>query len=284
MLIHPKKFYVVLWCVSILFCGYVLADAYVLSGPHLIELMLTKMGRVKSLLVTQKLVLYGSRLGERPVELYEILRYKFPESFRSEIQSENVQRIQLVSKGTAVTAIDGSISADPETKFDYYKYILLYHSRPMLQEKLFMLGVDVSVSSIGRFHDTIAYVIGAQYPDESLPQLWIDKDTFLPFRWLTVGKNTASFFNSVEIRYLQWKQADKFWYPMHIQFFQNKLLQREIKVDRIEINTPFPGELFDIESFKSNHAHASDAGPVEKETGGLSEVQKTIEDFKKIFE
>lgn len=284
MLTTLKKSCMIFSCIAILTYGDAAVDAYVLSGPHVIDLMTKKIRNAKNLLVSQTLLLYSSRLKEKPAELQETLKYNFPESFRSEIQSENVQRIHVVSKGAAITVIDGTISADPETKFDFYKYIILYHSRQLLQDKLLLLGVDVFVSSLGRFQDKIAYVIGAQYPDESVPQLWIDKDTFIPFRWITIGKNTDSYLDPLEVRYLKWREVDRIWYPMHIQFFQNNLLLREIKVDHMAVDVFFSKDIFDIERIKSAHPSAADAGPEQPESGGLNEVQKTIEDFKKIFD
>ena len=36
-----------------------------------------------------------------------------------------------------------------------------------MEKELPVLGVDIDVSSLGRFQDKIAYVVGARYPDES---------------------------------------------------------------------------------------------------------------------
>lgn len=291
-------------------CFYSHSDAYVLQGPHLLELMTKKLGGAKRLLVLQKLILYNNSPQSGAVKLSETLRYTFPEEFRSDICSENTQRIYIVSSDVTLTVIDGEVVSSPpalpeqerdkpdnqnplwragsetqfERWFDRYKDILLYRCRMLLQKRLSLLGVDISVSSLGRFQGKIAYVLGAQYPDESVPQVWIDKDTFLPFRWIIDGKAGESYKDFLEVRYLEWQRVGKTWYPMRIEFYQNNILMREINVDKIKVNPSFSENLFDIDHLKSIYPPAAPILPDRHESDGLGEVRKTIEDFKKIYE
>lgn len=260
------------------------ANAYVMQGPHILELMVQKLGKPKGLLVSQKLVLYDDNQQKIDVELNETLRYIFPETFRSDTLSENVQRIHVLSKGETLTVIDGKTADDPKNSFDRYKDILLFRSRSMLQSRLPFLGVDISVSSLGRFKGKISYVIGAQYPDETVPQIWLDKITFKPLRWIMINKESESNGNSLEIRYLEWREMDSAWYPMRIQYYRNEHLIREILVQNIIMNLSFSDELFDIEYLRSIYPSVTpvvtDQDEVEKE----DEIQKIIEEFKNIYE
>jgi outer membrane lipoprotein-sorting protein len=259
------------------------ADGYVLQGPHVLELMAQRLGTVKTLLVSQKLVLYDTSLPKSPVELEETIRYAFPEKFRSDLHSETALRIHVVSSGVMLTIVDGKAVSDTEMNFDLYKDIFLYRPRILLQKRLSFLGVDVSVSSLGRFQDRLAYVVGAEYPDETVSQIWIDKDTFRPFRWLlrpTGGRVDDAF----EIRYSKWRQVDKIWYPVRIEFYQNDMLVREIVVDEITMNISFSDDFFNVTHLKSMYPpmDTGDAKPDESE--GITEVQRAIEDFKKVFD
>ncbi len=260
------------------------ANAYVMQGLHILELMVQKLGKPKGLLVSQKLVLYDDNQQKIDVELNETLRYIFPETFRSDTLSENVQRIHVLSKGETLTVIDGKTADDPKNSFDRYKDILLFRSRSMLQSRLPFLGVDISVSSLGRFKGKISYVIGAQYPDETVPQIWLDKITFKPLRWIMINKESESNGNSLEIRYLEWREMDSAWYPMRIQYYRNEHLIREILVQNIIMNLSFSDELFDIEYLRSIYPSVTpvvtDQDEVEKE----DEIQKIIEEFKNIYE
>lgn len=258
--------------------------AYVLKGPHLLELMTARSDRVKSLQVSQKLFIYNLGNGGEPVELKETLRYVFPWAFRSDIESEHATRIHLKSQNSVVTIIDGNISAETETGSDLYKDIILYHSRVSLNERLTLLGVDITVTSLGRFEDKIAYVLGAQYPDESYSQIWIDRETFRPFRWLMIKPDDDNQKEVLEFRYLEWQQVQGAWYPMQIEFYQGGRLTRQIRVNHIRVNPTFPETLFDIVRIKSMHQTRS--GDQDRKDGReeISDLEKTIEEFKKMYE
>ncbi len=254
--------------------------AYVLPGPYLLELMAQNLGDAKRLMVIQKLVLYDDTLKKSAVELSETLTFIFPKTFRSDILSDNIQRIHVLSKDEALTIMDKRISDEPETRYDLYKDLLLFRSREILQERLSRLGVDTKVSSLGRFEGKPAYVLGAQYPDETAPQIWLDKNTFRPFRWIMATRATQR----LEVVYLDWKKLNRSWYPMRIEIFSNDNLVREIYVQDIKENPSFPADFFDIQQLKLQYPQRADKDEQENGTEeDLSEIQKTIEEFKKIY-
>jgi outer membrane lipoprotein-sorting protein len=265
-------------------CLYAPTNAYVLPGPYILKLMTQNLGKAKSLLVSQTLAIHDESPQKIGVELSETLRYVFPEKFRSDTLSENVIRIHVLSKGKAVTVIDGKIADESDNRYDRYKDILLFKPMEMLKDKLSLLGVDVTVSSLGRFQGKPAYVLGAQYPDETTPQVWLDKDTFRPFRWIMTNKAGESQENSIEVRYLEWNKVHHTWYPMRIEVFMAGILVREIHVQNIKVNPSFSKELFDIKHLKSLYPQVAPAEKEQENKEDLNEVQKTIEDFKKLYE
>jgi outer membrane lipoprotein-sorting protein len=259
-------------------------NAYVLPGPYILKLMTQNLGKAKSILISQTLVIHDDTPQKSAVELSETLRYVFPEMFRSDTLSENVHRIHVLSKGRAVTVIDGKVADESDNRYDRYKDILLFKPREMLQEKISLLGVDVTVSSLGRFQGKPAYVFGARYPDETTPQIWLDKDTFRPFRWIMTSKPEQNRENRLEVRYFEWQKVQNAWYPMRIEFFMAGVLVREIHVQNISLNSSFSKELFDINHLKSLYPQAASAEQELGKKDDLNEVQKTIEDFKKLYE
>ncbi|MBW1841543.1 MAG: hypothetical protein JRI75_07085 [Deltaproteobacteria bacterium] len=263
---------------------YAPAGAYVLQGPHILLLMAKHLGRATSLLVDQQLTLINTPAQKDPVEFDETLRYVFPETFRSDISTENVQRMHLSTEGAILTVIDGKTATDTETVFDRYKDLLLYRSRKSLQKQLYGHGVNVMVSSLGRYNGRVAYVVGAEYPDETVPQVWVDKDTFRPFRWVLAPGSEEKREDALEVRYLEWVKNDGTWYPMQIEFYQNEVLVRKIQVKSVQVNLSFSGDLFDIGHLRTIHMPGATAVSGQSETEGLSEVQKTIEEFKKRYE
>jgi hypothetical protein len=262
---------------------FVPANAYVLQGPHILRLMAQKLGNPKSLLVYQKLILRDNESQGNPVEFKETVRYIFSETFRSDISAEELERIHVISEGQALKVIDGKATSEAENGFDRYKDLLLYRHRKLLEEKLPGFGVDVTVSSFGRFQGNPVYVVGARYPDETIPQVWIDKDTFRPLRWIVTAEDKGKNRVSLEIRYLEWWKKGKTWYPRRIEFYQNEILMREIQVDNIIVDPYFSERLFDIGHLESIYLPESPVKDPQK-SEGLSEVQDTIDEFKKKYE
>ena len=168
--------------------------AYVLQGPHVFDLMITNLGKAKSLFVSHKIIFYrsgfvddseqqpldskskqssdaddaagGLRLtrGHYADEMAEVpetmeqegsLRYIFSKAFRSDARSYDSERIFIFSDGKTLTLIDGNSVPTAANRFDLYKDILFYHSREALVDRLVRLGVDVTISSLGRFEEKI---------------------------------------------------------------------------------------------------------------------------------
>ena len=297
--------------------------AYVLQGPHVLDLMIENLGKAKSLFVSQKIIFYRTGLAEdseqfapateskQPfdtvdaaealhrtwdhytnetaevldtAELEGSLRYIFSQAFRSDERSSDSERIFIYSNGKNLTLVDGYSVPEAANRFDLYKDLLFYHSREELVERLYQTGVDVSISSLGRFEEKIAFVIGAEYPDESVSQVWIDQDTFLPLRWVLKSAGPARQPDTLEIRYLIWWKVGKIRYPSRIEFYQDGKLVRVNQAINFEENATFSEELFDVDYLKTVFPQAPQEPIVTGEPEEPSEVEKTIEEFRRIFE
>jgi len=263
--------------------GFLPAHAYVLDAAQVLDRTATAIGSSGAVVVHQSLVLHAAAGEGEPPRISETVRYLFPGRFRSDIHSETVHKIQVWSNSDRVTIINDQLPAEGEEWFDRYKDLMLYQDATRLEAILQKAGVDTSVSSFGRFEGRLAFVVGAQYPDESVPQLWIDKHTFVPFRWIAAGRGPDLTGDLREIRYQGWHQSGGTWYPMRIAFFINESLVREIQLDRIEPQTTLPEEQFDVPRLRSAYQLRT-AGPEETDGSAVEEVQRTIEDFKRIYE
>ena len=296
-------------------------QAYVLQGRHVLDLMIEKLGPGESLLVTEKLIYYRMAdvadepeseivvsdlpseyiedfdlapaqpvearqqpLPTEPVALEGTLRYVFSRAFRSDVRSSNSERIHVDVDGRTLTVIDSNIEPDTVNRFDLFKDVLLYRSRETLAERLLQLGVDPFVSSLGRFEDKVAFVIGAYYPDETSNQLWVDKETLLPLRLIIRSVYGADSSSKVEIRYLIWWKIGESRYPSKIEFYQDDELVRLSQAQNFEENAMFSEDLFDIEYLKALYPRLPMQLTEPETAEEPSEVQKTIEDFKRIFE
>ena len=116
---YPNKSLVIFLCFVLLTFLYAPTNAYVLPGPYILELMTQNLGKAKSLLVSQTLVIHDDGPQKTGVELSETLRYVFPEMFRSDTLSEDVHRIHIFSKGEALTVIDKKASNESKNRHDH---------------------------------------------------------------------------------------------------------------------------------------------------------------------
>lgn len=274
-----RIFYVI---VGMLLLG-IYAEGYVLQGPHILELMTNSLGKGKRLFVRQKVIFLKENPEDRKIEFEETLRYNFNSQFRSDILYETGVSTYIESNDAVLKALDGKTISSTKTAYDCYKDLLLYRSRKNLQDKLTALGVDVLISSLGRFQGRVAYVVGAQYPDESISQVWFDKQSFRPIRWLIFEESGNKLDIPLEVRYLDWRQVDKIWYPMHIEFYKNNSLIREIYVADTEVDPNFDDMVFDIEQFVPPSDSVMQGEPENVRPDGLGDVQKTIDEFKKVY-
>jgi hypothetical protein len=320
--LNLKKTLIVSFVFAVSFVFTSAVHAYVLQGRHVLDLMIEKLGVAETLFVSQRLIFYriassadtsASAMGDTPqttatntgddavaaakdiktnekvlvretIELEESLRFVFSDAFRSDAKSQNSERIYIFSHGRTLTIIDGNIVPDAANRFDIYKDILLYRSRKAIADRLLDLGVDVSISSLGRFEDKIAYVLGADYPDESVNQLWVDKDTLLPLRLIIKGVSGDADSDTVEMRYLTWWSIGETRYPSRIEFYQGDSLVRVNQARNFEENATFSKELFDIEHLKMVYPRTLSFPIAPGASEEPSEVQNTIEEFKRIFE
>jgi hypothetical protein len=260
-----------------------LSRAYVLPGLQLLELMAQEMGKADTFAVSQRLIFVNDRESASGGTFRQMLSYRYPRSFRLESHSENNHRIFLAVDSETMTISGNQRASASEDILDRYSDLLFYRSRELLEERLRLTGLDVMVSSLGRFEGKPCYVLGAQYPDLSSPQIWIEKDTFLPFRWIVPESSPGNATKLIEFRYLDWQNKEKSWYPLHIQIMEGKMPVREVYVEGLQVNPPLDNSLFDIGYLKKRYPVSatirSNPEPLEPQ----SDIQKTIEDFKKRY-
>lgn len=257
---------------------------YVLQGPHLLKLMTENLGRAKNLVVHQTLLIFDPTTPGAFEEVSETLSYRFPAAFRSDSRSDRLSRIHVDTIEDSITVYDGKISLNGDELFDRYKDLLLFRSRVLLQERLSGWGVDPAVTSFGRYEQEPVIILGARYPDESIPQVWIDKETFRPIRWLIPQLDMNSQVTLYEFRYLQWEQHHKMWYPMKIQCYQGEQLIREMLVDQLSLADKNSEDLFNVEYLKMRYALQETPAQETPASDTQDDIQKMIEDFKKRYE
>ena len=254
--------------------------AYVPQSGHILQLMADAQGETKHLKINQRLKVFDPLAASGEIVLAESVHYSFPNRFRSDINAESIHRVHVAAGQAALTVIDRRIVAETGSLFDRYKDLLLMRSRPLLEKWLAAQGIDTRRTSAGRYNDTLAFIIGAQYPDESVSQVWVDKATFRPLRWLI--KTDEPLVREFEIRYLQWQAIGNGWYPWKVEFYENQMLVRQIEVRLVSPENDIAPAMYDITALKQQYSGVDGPQMPEDETR-VNEVQDTIDSFKKRF-
>lgn len=259
------------------------SGAYVLEGPHILELSAKAMGNVAALQADQKIIVYNQMSEQPPVVFDETATYVMPQRFRSDLVSDHIQRTHLVFADSSLTVIDGRVSLDRDP-FDRYQRVLRSRTRPHLMRTLNQMGVETAISSLGRLEETVVFVLGARYPDELVSQLAVDKKTFLPLRLLLVSGEMESDGGRLEIFYRNWQKIQSGWFPLQVVFYTDGILAREIRVTDLRLNPSIPPEMMDLEALKASVTAIDADTPQGQKQEAVEAVQQAVQDFQKKFE
>jgi hypothetical protein len=256
-------------------------SAYVLDGRYVLELMLEHMALPAELQVVQSVTLFDSRFEGGRLAVTQRVSYKRPGRFRSEIRGSGLERIYVASNEESLTILDGRIVSQKSDILDRYKDLFCLRQRKELVDHLRYLGLDPAVESYGRNGKSVVYVIGAVYPAKRPPQLWVDKERFLPVRWLLPEASGAGGESRVAFHYEDWRRLDGGQYPGVIKVYHGGELIRKMEALSFAADPSLPAELFDIDYLKA--AYAEQEKPVE-ETAEGDAVEQQIQQFTDIFE
>ena len=89
---------------------------------------------------------------------------------------------------------------------------------------------------------------------------------------------------TTEFRYDDWRQVKNTWYPMHIAIYKDGGMVREIKVETMRVNPSFPKGMLDVEGQKLKYFQSMPERSDTSVEGELSEIEKTINEFRKRIE
>lgn len=275
---------------SYLICAFIIlglaaaSHSYVLPARQVLSFMIEQFGSARTCVIFQKTVIYDPALEGGMQEFGETLYYRYPDRFRCEVSTPDSEQVRVVGPEGAIFVTNGKIIAETERPFDHFKDLLLYRQTDLLLKRLCQLNVNPDVVSLGRCKDKIAYVIGAKYPDESVSQVWIEKNTLRPIRYvLSVGGPHGGALE--EIEYADYMPLDKDkWYPARILFFQNGRLTRMYLLETFKVDPDLSDQLFDVAYLKTVYQPIASTQPPPSPKSELDEVQKTIRDFTRTFE
>ena len=257
-------------------------EAFVPQAPHLIYLVVDKIKQPVGIEIVQtKKILNFKDTPNGYLELEERLIYAYPNQLRSEIISEPLTSFSVESDFRFIKVKNRVIVSHEKPLVDLYTDILFYRDHESLLKQISLAGIDTEKVSFQRYEDTICYVIGSL--EKAIPHssLWIEKESFLPVKYV-VEKNGLK----VEFLYLNWQRYSKTWYPMQVSIFLDHQLFATVDVQRFDLKSGLSPSLFAIDhieqSYPKNNPDPADS--LDENSKQVDELGKRLEDFKKLYE
>ena len=268
----------------------VTAYAYVLPAPYLLERVSTGIQPATGFEASKTLRIEKAepdgdenhRSGRQSFDL--VVSFRHPSEFRADIRGDDFEHIYVSSAGRHITLVDNVIAGRSGQWIYDFKGLFLHRSREDLTENLRAMGVRTGISSIGRLDGGIFFVVGAQYPDITVPQLWIDRERFLPVRLVVAGAPGEEEPPAAEIRFSRWSRQDGMRYPAEMTFFENGTEIQRITLGQLDTEPAFDAGRFDISELEAAaKSEKQDVSP--DATPEISdEIREEIEAFRRIFE
>lgn len=105
------------------------------------------------------------------------------------------------------------------------------------------MGIDAEVVTLDRFNGRPVYIIGAGPGDLGPPQLWIDKEAYVPVRWLMPNRSLGGI-DDVRLSGFQYPTTGP-WWPERMEVWRGDKRARALVFTRARMNTPVDAALFE---------------------------------------
>ena len=220
------------------------AHAYVLPAEYIMRMLADKISRLKIEDVSIKL---ESQQGSETVAE----RFYLKRAERARLLSGADQALIYVeNEGQIADMTTGSFKRSQANRTDLLTALLFPTGKNLDERSVRMLevlsatGIDTSVVALGRASNRPVYIVGARSFEPLKPQVWFDKQTFVPVRSV-LYTGTANAGDKVEKRYLDHqKSAAGKWFPSIIETWKNDILVKEQVVVEAKKNQKLPESMF----------------------------------------
>ena len=222
------------------------ASGYIPSAHFIIKMMLEGNGAIDHVMVEQTAIIFDEDSGGEALRVPGVLYLKLPDGYRLDMTLPYEKKTSIYRKGEIFTIVDGEIVSRGPDRRALFKDFLIRHSVNRIMGLLRSKHVNIERTGLGRFGGKVSYIIGAGETETEFPQLWIEKDSFLPLRFVAKEKREESIV-TVEVRYLDYRHIDdKFRYPSTIEFYADDKLTLRYQTEKVMVNTSMPDNVFDM--------------------------------------
>lgn len=248
---------------ALILCVPLSASGYILSAKFIIKMMLQANHRIHDVKIEQTATLFDEDADHEGYKAPSVLYLKFPDSLRLDITLSYEKETVIHSNGETLTVVDGNLVSEVPDVRSVLKEFFITRSVDEVIEFLHAKHVNTERMGLGRFNGKIVYIIGAKEWETESPQLWIEKDSFLPLRFIAEERKEDCVF-ILEVRYLDYKSIGRAYrYPSVIEFYHDNNLTLRYETENVVVNTSLPDSLFHMNRISENNPHISNNGKQE---------------------
>ena len=274
--------------------------AYAVPAWKIVQMAQEKNLPVSSLQVSRQTMLFERVFPDGKMEVREELYFHPTRGFRAEIKTQTGDKIYVTDGRSAIMVVNGKIVGEDVFDGTFLQLFLSRREKEENQQALRRIGIEDSSVSLGRMEGRVVIIIGAAPGDLSKPQIWVDKETLLPLRFIGTDyfyRNGAFVIQDLSDHF----QADgAVWLPRVARSFMKSVLIRTSIVLRTQTNLSIPDAFFDIAHIRASYPYreqestrnkipvsptsgASSADQPETEREPEVDVDKLFSDFQNII-
>jgi outer membrane lipoprotein-sorting protein len=220
--------------------------AFIPTAKQILQPILKANRETDNLNIVFKTTIFDDRYDEERIEVDEQIYIKKGGIFRSE-RSLAYGKEVIINYGRKSFTMVNDVSDTDYRKIDTVLPIVFFQeSIEALINDLSYLGVDTGTVAFDRIDGKVTFVIGERIGQIPCSQLWTEKETGFPVRFVGIGTSNGK---RVKLRaeYIDYTRVNgKIWFPNRIEFYRDDILWVVSVPVKILINEKISDSLFRI--------------------------------------
>ena len=224
----------------------IVAEAYILPAHFIVRTLAEKQRQLR---IKDWSLILSTEYPEKNEVIEERLYLKRPERVHL-IQTTDEQRLYIEREGISAVGAGESLTRGAGAITNLFGGLMLTRGADLdgLSERIINLltrsGINTEVVSLGRIKEQPVYIIGAQIGEPEKPQIWFDKDTFLPLRWIVYNQGET---RGIKVEMLMSDYGSSpagNIYPRSVKTYRDNKLYSHSQVLEAKTNQSLPESLF----------------------------------------
>ncbi|MDO9530275.1 MAG: hypothetical protein Q7J27_14115 [Syntrophales bacterium] len=225
--------------------------AYIPTAKQILQPILKANREINNLKIVLKTTIFDNRYNDGSVEIDEHIYIKKGGIFRSERAFAHGKEV-IINRGRKSFTMVKDIADTDYRKIDTVLPIVFFQeSIENLINDLSYLGVDTGTVAFDRIDGKVAFVIGERMGRVPCSQLWTEKETGFPIRFIGIGTSNGKRV-ILRAEYIDYARVNgEFSFPGRIEFYRDDVLWIVSVPVEILVNEKISDSFFIIPEGKS---------------------------------